>query len=629
MQGHLKKNLNFWENTLSCIKEGYKLPLCSTPDRFHWPNQQSALDHQEFVTQAIQELEENRCIVKVQDTPFICSPLSVVANTQGKLWLVLNLRYLNQFLWTDKFKYEDLRVAMLMFQKGDFVFSFDLKSGYHHVDIYELHRKYLGFSWVIKGVIQFYLFTVLPFGLSTACYAFTKLLRSLIKYWQSLGLRALLYLDDGILAVKGMKQAEVASHQVREDLVKAGLVKHTEKCSWVPSQQTKWLGFKLDLQQGVISVPDEKIKALRLELSRVTAKGALRARELASIIGKIIAMSLALGPVSRLMTRRMYALLNSRDYWCQLLEISPEVKIELEFWIKQVEHINGKEIWHSPSAVHIVYSDASGTGYGGFTVEHGCHVAHGAWSEDQAAKSSTWRELKAVQMVLESLIPKLKNERIRWFSNNQNVVRIMEIGSKIPELQEEAFAIFSIVARNLIRIEPQWIPHSKNQQADYLSRLRDTDDWMIQPAIFTHLDRLCQPAQFTTMYVSRFNSRWWCPNTEAVDAFTCDWGSDINWACPPPFLVPRCIRHAAKTCTVGTLIFPCWSSAPYWPLLYPDGQSTAGFVTDLKVFQASLHPVVLGGSGSSFPACDMLAIQLNFTNSEPSAFGQSEQVDKS
>ena len=346
-------------------------------------------------------------------------------------------------------------------------------------------------------------------------------------------------------------------------------------------------------------------------------------------------MSLALVPVSRLMTRRMYALLNSRDYWCQLLEISPEAKIEIEFWIKQVEHINGKEIWHSPSAVRVVYSDASGTGYGGFTVEHGCHVAHGAWSENQAAKSSTWRELKAVRMVLESLIPKLKNERIRWFSDNQNVVRIMEIGSKIPELQEEAFAIFSIAARNLIRIEPQWIPRSKNQQADYLSRLRDTDDWMIRPAIFAHLDRLWGPhtidrfANQLNSQLSRFNSRWWCPNTEAVDAFTCDWGSDINWACPPPFLVPRCIRHAAKTCALGTLILPCWPSAPYWPLLYPDGQSTAGFVTDLKVFQASLHPVVPGGSGSSLPACDMLAIQFNFTNSEPSAFGQSEHVDKS
>ena len=105
--------------------------------------------------------------------------------------------------------------------------------------------------------------------------------------------------------------------------------------------------------------------------------------------------------------------------------------MELQFWTKQVEHINGKEIWHSPSAVQVVFSDASGMGYGGFTVENGCHITHGAWSEDQAVKSFKWRELRAVRMLLESLIPKLKNERIRWFSDNQNVVRIMEIGSKI------------------------------------------------------------------------------------------------------------------------------------------------------------------------------------------------------
>ena len=95
------------------------------------------------------------------------------------------------------------------------------------------------------------LFTVLPFGLSTACYVFTKLLQLLIKYLWSLGLRALLYLDDGIIAVKGKEQAEIASHQVKEHLVRAGLVEHTVKCSWVPSQQARWLGFKLDLQQGV------------------------------------------------------------------------------------------------------------------------------------------------------------------------------------------------------------------------------------------------------------------------------------------------------------------------------------------------------------------------------------------
>ena len=359
--------------------------------------------------------------------------------------------------------------------------------------------------------------------------------------------------------------------------------------------------------------------SLKSQLSRVAAKGALKAKELASIIGKVISMSLAIGPVSRLMTRRMYALLNSRTYWCRLLEISAEAKAEMHFWLNQVDHINGQEIWHSPSALRVVYSDASATGYGGFTVEHGCHIAHGAWSDNQAAKSSTWRELRAVRMVLESLIPKLKNECILWFSDNQNVVRIMEIGSKKPELQEEAFAIFSIAAQNLIRIEPQWIPRSENQQADYLSRLKDIDDWQIQPLIFSQLDGLWGPhtidrfANQLNSQLARFNSRWWCPDTEAVDAFTCDWGGDINWVCPPPCLIPRCIRHAANTLAVGSLILPCWPSAPYWPMIYPDGHSTADFITDLKVLRASLYPVLPGRMGSCLPACDMLAVRFDFT----------------
>ena len=102
------------------------------------------------MSQALEELEQNRCIIKVQEPPHVCSPLSVASNRLGKLRLVLNLRYLNKFLWVDKFKYEDLRTAMLMFQKDDYLFSFDLKSGYHHVDIFEPHRQFLGFKWEVQ-----------------------------------------------------------------------------------------------------------------------------------------------------------------------------------------------------------------------------------------------------------------------------------------------------------------------------------------------------------------------------------------------------------------------------------------------------------------------------------------------
>ena len=207
-------------------------------------------------------------MLRVDHKPYVCSPLSVVSNTAGKLRLVLNLRYLNQFLHVVRFKYEDLRIAALMFEANEYLFKFDLKSGYHHVDIHPDHFQFLGFQWEEKGVPNYYVFTVLPFGLSTACYVFTKLMRPLVRFWRGKGLKAILYLDDGIVSVKGEQQARNASVQVKTNIENASFIINTEKSIWDPSQAVEWLGFHIDLGKGVFSVPPEKLRHLSLPLNK-------------------------------------------------------------------------------------------------------------------------------------------------------------------------------------------------------------------------------------------------------------------------------------------------------------------------------------------------------------------------
>ena len=88
-----------------------------------------------------------------------------------------------------------------------------------------------------------------------------------------------------------------------------------------------------------------------------------------------------------------------------------------------------------------IYSDASDSGYGGYSVEVGPHVAQGCWSEHESKLSSTWRELKAVYRVLCSLVPRLSGHTVKWFSDNQNMTRIVHTGSRKPHLQDGAMAI--------------------------------------------------------------------------------------------------------------------------------------------------------------------------------------------
>ena len=114
----------------------------------------------------------------------------------------------------------------------------------------------------------------------------------------------------------------------------------------------------------------------------------------------------------------------------------------------------------------------------------------------------------------------------------------------------EALEIFSVCVDNSIRLEPKWIPREQNELANYYSRIVDHDDYMLNPSVFAWLDELWGPhsvdrfASPNNAQLDRFNTR--APGSEAVDAFTCNWGTDINWLFPPVYLVPRVIRHAQQ-----------------------------------------------------------------------------------
>ena len=62
-------------------------------------------------------------------------------------------------------------------------------------------------------------------------------------------------------------------------------------------------------------------------------------------------------------------------------------------------------------------------------------ISHKLWSVDEAQKSSSYRELKAVSLGLESFLPLLKGHTIKWYIDNQSVSRIVEVGSTKEDLQ--------------------------------------------------------------------------------------------------------------------------------------------------------------------------------------------------
>ena len=81
-----------------------------------------------------------------KDSLHVTNPLSVSTQSSGKRRLILDLRFFNQFILKQKVKFEDYETALDLFQYGGYACSFDLKSDYHHVDIFPSHQRFLGFS---------------------------------------------------------------------------------------------------------------------------------------------------------------------------------------------------------------------------------------------------------------------------------------------------------------------------------------------------------------------------------------------------------------------------------------------------------------------------------------------------
>ena len=362
-------------------------------------------------------------------------------------------------------------------------------------------------------------------------------------------------------------------------------------------------------------------------ITSVLSNQLVPARLLASVTGQIISMSLAIGPVARLRTRALYEVINKQKFWSEKLPLSPLAHDEILFWQSSLPSFNGSPIWFSPGATRVVFSDASSTGYGGYhIVEVGPNIAHGQWSQYEASLSSTWRELKAVSLVLNSFTSKLAGHRVKWFTDNQNVVRIVQVGSKRQHLQSIALSIFVACFQQGIRLDMEWIPRSLNDKADYISCIHDFDDWKINPQIFAWINSMWGPhsvdcfAHVDNTQLPKFYSRFWCPGSTAIDAFTVNWANDVDWWVPPIYLICQVLRHAEICSAMGSLIVPAWRSAPFWPLICPDGVHLSPFIHNWVCIPFQPTIFVPGKSGNNIgdtmtSDSVMLCLWVDFTTS--------------
>ena len=129
----------------------------------------------------------------------------------------------------------------------------------------------------------------------------------------------------------------------------------------------------------------------------------------------------------------------------------------------------------------------------------------------------------------------------------------------LSETLTKCLAVFETCFQCGISLQMKWIPHSLNDKVDYVSRIIDFYDWQLNPQIFCQLDGVWGPHtidQFASPYnaqLPRYNSWYWDPGCEAVDAFSMSWAWEVSWLVPPLHLIchifQTILKHSIPTFT--------------------------------------------------------------------------------
>ena len=618
--GRLNACIDKWVSTganahiVDVIRSGYKIPFKTTPEAVFLNNNRSSLDNPMFVTNEIDVLLKKGCISETENPPKVSNPLTVAYNKSGKPRLVLDCRHLNQHLFKFKYRYEDTEVARDVFQKGDHVFTYDLKSAYHQISIFPEHKTYLGFSWVIDGKVRYFVYNVLPFGLSTSGFIFSKVTRHFVKHVRSKGHKAVMYLDDGLAGASDHEEAAYLSSFIKQELDSFGFLLAHEKCDWDPKQVTCWLGFEWDFSHGRLKVSADRMNRITTVLHDILIRvdkgqDLFSAKLIASFVGQIISCKSVFGNLVRLKTRFLYFCVETRASWFSRIKLAQDAISDLRFWCESVQSLNeGGTDFKSVSMSDIfdfeLFSDASDSGYGGYVIQPNdnsefqtvsgasgqqgqrqisqtgsghdleeVQTVSGVWSRLETEKSSTWRELDSVYRVIHSKSDDLSNSIVKVVSDNKNVSHILQVGSKKPDLQDIAVNIHEVCEQNRISIQPAWVPRHQNKVADSLSRVADKDDWGLNKEVFLILQKHFGTYDidfFATHYNTKcrtFYSKFWCPGTSGVDALSFSWSHENNWLVPPPKLAARAFHKCVYDRASATIVIPEWKSAPFWPLV--------------------------------------------------------------
>lgn len=556
--------------------EGVDIQFTDLPVQEHQAcNHQFSQEQTEAIDLEISELLKKGVIKKTPHSAYeYVSPIFVVPKKDNKWRMILNLKSLNKDVEYHHFKMETMRNALDLVRKDCFFCSLDLKDAYFSVHVMETSQKFLKFSW--RG--QLYAFTAFPNGLACCPRLFTKLLKPVMAHLHMLGFVSTIFIDDTLLIGDSEVECEQNMKHSLALFQKLGFVVHPEKSVLEPSQKIKYLGFVIDSQHMTVTPTLERKQKILERCSRLMEEGFSTIRELAQLIGQVVAsfQGVKFGPLwyRNMEYDKVNALKQNKGNYDAVVFFSEEAKVEMKWWCDNIMACYNDVDADRGDPDLVIYTDASLTGWG-CSSEIGRTGGH--WDSVEAQNSINVLELKAALLALQSLVKDKSNLHIRLMMDNTTAVACV---SKMGTSHSVACNlvtqdIWKFCIQHNLWLSAAYVPGKLNVEADEESRKENKDaEWRLNNDILLNALRVLQAQPEIDLFASRLNyqfSRYVSyrpdPYAVAVNAFTLSW-TNLNFYIFCPFsVISRVLSKIAKDRAKGILVVPDWPSQPWYPQL--------------------------------------------------------------
>lgn len=570
---HNWKKITSDTTVLSAIS-GYQIPFTSLPPpRPELPEPNLSPRMAELCDIEIERLLIKGAIRQTDPSPDqFLSSFFLIEKSSGGMRFIFNLKDLNTYIEPPHFKLEDWRTVVQLMLPNTYMATLDIEDAYLLVPIHPAHRIYLRFKW--RGIT--YEFLALAFGLCTAPYIFTKIVRPIISFLREENFVSVVYLDDFLL-LGSTKTDCVANVQAHINvLTSLGFIINYKKSEIEPSLERKFLGFMFNSADQSLMIPQSRRQKLYSLVYEFAKKRFCTIREFASLVGSLnsVCPAVRYGLLyTKLFERAKYlALLQSNGVYERKMTLDPNLQDDFNWWLRILSNSSQSNQIRTENYAREIFSDASLTGWG---ASCGSQRARGWWSEEEKSMHINALEIKAAFNALQSFASDQSDcEILLRIDNTTAIAYVNRFGSvQFPLLSSLARQIWQWCEERNIFVFASYIASAENIHADAESRRVDTDtEWTLSDTAFRKISRRWGPFD-VDLFATALNAKCpvyvsWLPDPGSwmVDAFTLSWKS-LNFYCFPPFiLIPKILRKIIDEKSEGVIVIPWWPSQPWFPL---------------------------------------------------------------